>query len=77
MKLRFHQKEQRVLRFLKGSINPVVLERLKTRGFTMAIHAQGQDLLADAVRTRSAVPPRVAPAESLIRPCVRRATSGL
>ncbi len=65
-KLRFHQKEQRVLRFLKGSLHAKVLERLKTRGFTPATHEQGQSLLAEAVRARSAVAPRNAPSESLV-----------
>src|SRR5215218_6922289 len=65
-RLRFHQKQQRVLRFLKGSLHPLVLERLKKRGFTLAVYEHGQDLLARAVIARSSVPPRRTQSESLV-----------
>ncbi len=65
-KLRFHQKEQKVLRFLQGALHAQVVARLRDRGFTEAVHEQGQELLAKAVRTRSAVKPRVGDTERLV-----------
>ena len=63
-RLRFQQKQQRVLRFLRGSIHPAVFGRLVTRGFSTAVYDEGNALLANAVFTRSEAAPRASPADN-------------
>lgn len=58
-KIRFFQKQQRLLRFLRGSRTPETAARLAARGFSPAERARGEALLVEAIRARAALPARL------------------
>lgn len=68
-KLRFFQKQQRLARFLRGTLHPEVAARLATRGFGPAERTEGETLLAEAVRARAARAPALHAADVSVERC--------